>query len=88
MGDTGIPLASVPSKRPLEDVAVAEQVPADATGGTAETVPSNGLGGAHNGEEALESAAKRPKLEGDVSSTPVKSDSRDGGRGVAMIKAE
>lgn len=81
MGDTGIPLASVPSKRPLDDVAVAEQAPADATGGTAETVPSNG-------EEALESAAKRPKLEGAVSSTPVKSDSRDGGGGVAMIKAE
>ncbi|OBT67134.1 hypothetical protein VE03_04442 [Pseudogymnoascus sp. 23342-1-I1] len=87
MGDTGNPLASASLKRPLDDVAVPEQVPADATG-TAETVPSNGLGGAHNGEEALGSACKRPKLEGDVSSTPVKSDSRDGGRGVAMIKAE
>lgn len=82
-------MASGSLKRSLDDVAVAEQVPADATGGTAETVPSNGLGGAHNGKEALESSAKRPKLEGGVSSTPVKSDSRDGGgRGVAMIKEE
>lgn len=88
MGDTGNPLASASLKRPLDDVAVAEQVPADATGGTAETVLSNGHGGANNGEEALGSSAKRPKLEGDISSTPVKSDSRDGGRGVAMIKAE
>lgn len=88
MGDTGNPLAPVSLKRPLDDVAVAEQVPADATGDTAETAPSNGLGGANNGEEALGSSAKRPKLEGDVSSTRIKSDSRDGGRGVAMIKAE
>lgn len=87
MGDTGNPLASVSLKRPLDDVTGAEQIPADATGGTAET-PSNGLGGANNGEQALESSAKRPKLEEDTSSTPVKSDSRDGGRGVAMIKAE
>jgi hypothetical protein len=88
MGDTGNPLASASLKRSLDDVAVAEQVPADATGGTAEAIPSNGLGGADNGEEASGSSAKRPKLEGDVSSTPVKSDSRDGARGVAMIKAE
>ena len=53
MGDTGNPLASVSLKRPLDDVAVAEQVPADATGGTAETVPNNGHGGANNGEESF-----------------------------------
>ncbi|KFY27966.1 hypothetical protein V493_03182 [Pseudogymnoascus sp. VKM F-4281 (FW-2241)] len=88
MGDTGNPLAPVSLKRPLDDVAVAEQIPADATGGTAEAIPSNGLGGAHNDEEASGSSAKRPKLEGEISSTPVKSDARDGGRGVAMIKAE
>lgn len=87
MGDTGNPLGPVSLKRPLDDVAGAEQIPADATGGTAET-PGSGLGGANNGEEALESSTKRPKLEEDTSSTTGKSDSRDGGRGVAMIKAE
>lgn len=88
MGDTGNPLASVSLKRTLDDVAGAEQLPANATGGTAETVPSNGPDGTNNGVETLESSAKRPKLDGDMTAVSAKSDSRDSTRGVAMIKAE
>lgn len=85
MGDTENPLASASLKRPLDGVAITEQAQVNATSTTAETVPSNGQGGSQNGAEAVESAAKRPKLDGEASTTP---DSRDRVRGVAMIKAE
>lgn len=88
MGDTVNLLASASLKRPLDDAPITEQTHVDAAGSTAETVPSNGPSGTHNGVEALESSAKRPKLEGDPSALPRKSDSRDRVRGVAMIKDE
>lgn len=92
MSDTTNPLATAASlKRPFEDAPVPQPIleAVDAVVSVAETVASNVTNGTHNGvAEFTEPSAKRPKLDGETSTPSAKPETREKGRGVAMIKEE